>query len=187
MHAFNNYCHIPIRYCDKTNFSKILPLLFQDRKVFGKCLSLSDLETFFLYCIISRWCSQNDGKSWHILSHSTTLFDMLYIYFGHLVWRAIGKDPNAGQDWGQERRRGDNGGDGWMVSSTQATRVWANSGRQWKTGKPWCAAVHGAANSRTRLKDWTVCIKAFNPLITTLWNELLNIIPVYRWGNWSKD
>ena len=116
-----------------------------------------------------------------------TLFDMLYIYFGHLVWRAIGKDPNAGQDWGQEERRGDNGGDGWMVSSTQATRVWANSGRQWKTGKPWCAAVHGAAKSRTRLKDWTICIKAFNPLITTLWNELLNIIPVYRWGNWSKD
>ena len=26
--------------------------------------------------------------------------------------------------------------DGWMASSTQWTRVWANSKRQWRTGKP---------------------------------------------------
>ena len=30
----------------------------------------------------------------------------------------------------------DRGWDGWMASSTQWTWVWANSGRQWRTGKP---------------------------------------------------
>ena len=34
------------------------------------------------------------------------------------------------------RRRGDRGWDGWMESPTQWTWVWANSGRQWRTGKP---------------------------------------------------
>ena len=31
---------------------------------------------------------------------------------------------------------GDRGGDGWMATSTQWTRVWASSGRWWRTGKP---------------------------------------------------
>ena len=43
--------------------------------------------------------------------------------------------------WCWERvRAGGEGGDrrwdGWMASSTQWTPVWANSGRQWRTGKP---------------------------------------------------
>ena len=30
----------------------------------------------------------------------------------------------------------DRGWDGWMASSTQRTRIWANSRRWWRTGKP---------------------------------------------------
>ena len=41
-----------------------------------------------------------------------------------------GKDPNAGGE-GDDR-----GWDGWMISPTQWTWVWANSGRRWRTGKP---------------------------------------------------
>ena len=41
----------------------------------------------------------------------------------------IGKDPDAGKDWGQEEKRGDRGWDGWMALQTQWTWVWANSGR----------------------------------------------------------
>ena len=55
-------------------------------------------------------------------------------YFGHLMW-LIGKDPDSGKDWEGKRRRGWRGWDGWMVSMTQWIWVWANSGRQWKTGK----------------------------------------------------
>ena len=42
--------------------------------------------------------------------------------------------------WCRERLRAgegdDRGWDGWMASPTQWTWLWANSGRQWRTGKP---------------------------------------------------
>ena len=47
----------------------------------------------------------------------------------------IGKDPDAGKNWGQEER-GDRGWDGCMTSLTQWTWVWTNSGRIWWTEKP---------------------------------------------------
>ena len=46
----------------------------------------------------------------------------------------IGKDSNAGKDWEQEEK-GMTEWDGWMVSPTQWSWVWANSERQWRTGK----------------------------------------------------
>ena len=53
-------------------------------------------------------------------------------YFGHLLWSwLIGKDPDAGKDWGQEERW-----DGWMASPTQWTWVWVNSKSWWWTGRP---------------------------------------------------
>ena len=48
----------------------------------------------------------------------------------------IGKDPVAGEDWRQKEKRVGRGWDGWMASLTQWTWVWANSGWQWRTGKP---------------------------------------------------
>ena len=47
----------------------------------------------------------------------------------------IGKDPDAGKDWRQEEK-GRTGWDGWMVSPTQWTWVWASSGSWWWTGRP---------------------------------------------------
>ena len=54
----------------------------------------------------------------------------------HLKSWFIGKDPDAGEDWGQGGERDDRGQDGWMASLTQGVWVWANSGREWRTGKP---------------------------------------------------
>ena len=64
----------------------------------------------------------------------------------------IGKDSDAGRDWGQEEK-GTRGWDGWMASPTQWTWVCVNSGSWWWTG--WRAAIHGVAKSWTRLIDWT--------------------------------
>ena len=47
----------------------------------------------------------------------------------------------------------DRGWDGWMASPTQWT--WVNSRSWWWTERPWCAAVHRVAKSRTWLSDWT--------------------------------
>ena len=76
-------------------------------------------------------------------------------YFGHLMPRAT----HLKRPWCWERMKageeGDNRGwDGWMISSTQWTRVWANSGTCWWTGK------HGRlqsmeSQSRTQLSNGT--------------------------------
>ena len=59
--------------------------------------------------------------------------------------------------WFWERLRaeeGDRGLDGWMASLSQWTCVWANSGRQWRTGKPHVPSPW-IIKSRTRLSHWT--------------------------------
>ena len=42
----------------------------------------------------------------------------------------IGKDSDAGRDWGQEEKGDDRGWNGWIASPTQWTWVWVNS-RSW--------------------------------------------------------
>ena len=58
-------------------------------------------------------------------------------YFGHLMWRTNSLEKTlmpgrlrAGEEGGNR------GQDGWMSSSTQWTRVWASSRRQWRTREP---------------------------------------------------
>ena len=64
----------------------------------------------------------------------------------------FGKDTNAGKDWKQEGK-GMTGRDGWMVSLTQWTWVWENSGRWWKRGKS--GMLHSMGLQRVR-HDWTI-------------------------------
>ena len=49
--------------------------------------------------------------------------------------RLIGKDPDAGKDWGQEQKWV-TGWDGWVAAPSQWTWVWASSRSWWWTGKP---------------------------------------------------
>ena len=80
-------------------------------------------------------------------------------YFGYLIWRTdslekiwmLGKIEAEGEG-------GNRGWNGWMVSPTQWTWVWANSGRQWKTGKPgmlqsmgWQRVGHNLVTEQQRL------------------------------------
>ena len=46
----------------------------------------------------------------------------------------IGKDPDAGKDWGQQEKRMTE--DGWMASPSRWTWVWVRSRSWWWTGKP---------------------------------------------------
>ena len=49
----------------------------------------------------------------------------------------------------------DRGWDGWMVSPTRWTWVWASSGSWVMDKEAWRAAFHGVAKNRTQLSDWT--------------------------------
>ena len=63
----------------------------------------------------------------------------------------IGKDRDAGKDWGQEEKGNDRGWDSWMASVTQWTWIWANSRRWWRTGKPGMLQSIGSQRVRCNL------------------------------------
>ena len=65
----------------------------------------------------------------------------------------IGKDPDAGKDWGQEEK-GMTGQDGWMASPTQWKRVWVNSGSWQWTGRPGVLQSMGLQRVE-QVSNWT--------------------------------
>ena len=92
-----------------------------------------------------------------------------------ILWLPGAKSQHIGKDsthwkrpWGWERSRArrkedDRAWDGWMASSTQWTRVWAN----WETVKDrdtQHASVHGVAKCQTGLSNWTTT-KESNPVL----------------------
>ena len=65
--------------------------------------------------------------------------------------RFIGKDPDAGKDWGQEEKGATYG---WMASLIQWTWVWTKSKTEWRTEKPGMLQPLGL-QSWTQVSDWT--------------------------------
>ena len=73
----------------------------------------------------------------------------------------IGKDADAGRDWGQEEK-GTRGWDGWMASLTWWTWVWVNSGSWWWTGGLVCCDSWGRKESdMTERLNWTDVIGTY--------------------------
>ena len=67
----------------------------------------------------------------------------------------IGKDPDAGRDWGQEEK-------GWQRKGcldgiTDSMDVSMSMSKLWELvmDEAWRAAIHGVTKSRTRLSNWT--------------------------------
>ena len=57
-------------------------------------------------------------------------------HFGHLMQRANSLEKTLMLEKIEAKRRGNRGWNGRMASMTQRTWVWANSGRQWRSGEP---------------------------------------------------
>ena len=75
-------------------------------------------------------------QSWVFIGRTDAKAETPIIWPPHAKSWLIGKDPDAGRDWGQEEKGDDGGWDGWMASPTWQTGVWVNS-RSWLwTRKP---------------------------------------------------
>ena len=94
--------------------------------------------------------------------------------FGHMMWKvdSLEKTLMLGKTEGR-RSRGQQRWDGWMASPTQWTWVWANSGRQRRTGKPGMLLFMG---SQRVGHDWvTEQATTFNSKLSEGISELPNI------------
>ena len=70
-------------------------------------------------------------NSWILIGRTDVDAKTLILWPPDAKSQLIGKDSDAGKDWGQEEREeGDRGWGSWMASLTQWTWVWANSGRE---------------------------------------------------------
>ena len=89
------------------------------------------LETL-LDCKEMKPVHPKENQSWIFIGRT----DKLKLqYFGHLIQSTDSLEKIL--MLGKLRAEGDDRWwDGWMASLTQWTWVWANSGRQWRTGKP---------------------------------------------------
>ena len=69
----------------------------------------------------------------------------------------IGKDPNGGKDWGQEKRATENEMVGQielnhLLNELRLNKLWEIV----KDREAWCAAVHAIQKSWTQLSNWTM-------------------------------
>ena len=93
-------------------------------------------------------------QPWVFLGRSDAKAESPVVWPPHAKSWLIGKDCDAGRDWGQEEKGIDKGWDGWMASRTQWVWVWVNSRSWWCTGRPGMLRFMGL-QSWTRLSDWT--------------------------------
>ena len=89
------------------------------------------LASVFFTSVFSLWCQG---------VNCTPLFGILWP--PDVERQLIGKDHDAGKDWGQEEK-GMTGWDGWMASLTQCTWVWANSRDSEGQGSMACCSPWG--------------------------------------------
>ena len=76
-----------------------------------------------------------------------------------VLWSRDVKSRLIRKDWCWERLKpggeeDDRWWDGWMTSLTQWTRVWASSGRWWRTGKPGVLQSMGLQRDTTERLNW---------------------------------
>ena len=88
----------------------------------------------------------------------------------------IGKDPDAGKDWGQEEK-------GATEDDVVGWHHWLHGHEFEQTLEDneraaWCAAVHGVAKSQTQLSKWTATTICVTTWISVIKDSILGILGV---------
>ena len=108
-------------------------------------------------------------QSWVFFGRNDAKAEIPVIWPPHAKSWLIGKDSDAGRDWGQEEKgtTEDEMADGITDSMDMSLSELRESVMD---REAWRAAIHGVSKSRTRLSDCT---------------ELNWMIPFPKWGNWE--
>ena len=77
----------------------------------------------------------SEDQPWDFFGRNDAKAEMPVLWPPHEKSWLIGKDFDAGRDWGQ-KEKGTTGWDGWMASLTRWMLIWVNSGSWWWTGRP---------------------------------------------------
>ena len=80
--------------------------------------------------------NSEEDQPWDFFGRNDAKAETPVLWPPHAKSWLIGKDSDAGRDWGQEVKADDRGWDGWMASPTRWTWIWVNSGKWWYTGRP---------------------------------------------------
>ena len=75
-------------------------------------------------------------QSWVFIGRTDAKAETPVLWPPHAKSWLIGKDSDAGRDWGAWGEGDDREWDGWMASPTRWTRIWVNSRSWWWTGQP---------------------------------------------------
>ena len=110
-----------------------------------------------LVCKEIQPAHSEQDQSWVFIGRTDAKAEAPVLWPSHAKSWLIGKDSDAGRDWGAEGEGDDRGWGGWMASLTWWTWIWVNSGSWWWTGRPGVLWFMGS-QSQTRLSDWTELI-----------------------------
>ena len=109
------------------------------------------------------------------------MLKLKFQYFGYLMlsW-LIGKDPNAGKDWGQKEKVV---AEEETISITDTMDVnFSKLQEMVKDREAWHALVHGVTKNQTRVSDWTPATAKLHVLpFENMHNKVFDIVSIYRW------
>ena len=124
-------------------------------------------------------------QSWMFFGRTDAEVETPVLWPPHAKSWLIGKDSDAGRDWGQEEK-GTTGWDGLMASPTWWMWVWVNSGSWWWTGRPGVLQFMGSQRVghdwATELIDWCNACVNRRSNINILWG--LNVSYIQAFDTW---